>query len=218
MVRYVSDSLKVVRPGAALVSTLALGQLKALFGSEARVAVLAALADSRGAAVTGSEVARRQGLTVPEAAKQLQLLEQIGLLRSERRGRLRLYSVDEAFPLWPELRTLMVKSVGAAGVLREALVGLPIEVAFIFGSVAAGEETLASDIDLMVIGGVTRKRLSVALAARERDLGREVNSVVHSSSEFARGLAEGRPFLTSVMRGPKLFVVGDENALQRLAA
>jgi len=79
----------------------AIDSLGDLFGSKARALVLAALASAGGEDVTASEVARQQGITVQEAAKQLHLLEGIGLLGSERRGRLKPYSVSEDSPIWP---------------------------------------------------------------------------------------------------------------------
>jgi len=194
----------------------AIDSLGDLFGSKARALVLAALASAGGEDVTASEVARQQGITVQEAAKQLHLLEGIGLLGSERRGRLKPYSVNEDYPIWPELRRMMLKTLGAGGMIASALSDLPIRVAFIFVSVAQGEDTIESDIDLMVIGEVGMRQLSGALRELQRELGREVNPVLHTTEEFARGVAGRKPFLMSVMRGDKIFVIGDEDELRAI--
>ena len=189
-----------------------------LFGSKVRVLVLAALAEARGEALTASDIARRQRLSVQQAGKQLRLLEKIGLLRSERRGRLRLYQLNERFPIWPDLRRMMLKTLGVGGMIRSALETLPITAAFLFGSVASGEERLESDVDLMVIGQVDARELSDALMSVERELGREVNPIVYRPEEFAAAIGEGRAFLASVMRGPKIFLIGDEHELQQIIA
>jgi predicted nucleotidyltransferase len=179
---------------------------------------LADLAAHRGEEVTASEVARRQGITIPDAARQLARLEEAGLLRSHRRGRLRLYAVDESLPLWPELRRLLLKTTGAAALLAEALENLPVQAAFLFGSVAAGTDAASSDLDLLVVGPLGLKDLSPALDEAEATLGREVNAVVYTPEELRRALAGGDPFLNAVMRGPRVFLRGDENDLRGLAA
>lgn len=192
-------------------------QLGELFGSRGRVLVLAALADRPGEEMTPSEVARRQGLTVPDAAQQLARLEGLGLLESRRRGRLRLYRVREDFPLWPELRGMMVKSLGAAGVLREALARLDLRVAAIFGSVARGEDTLASDVDLLVVGEVSAPELSAALDEAEAALGREVNPALYTEAGLREELQRGNAWLESVLRGEMLYLRGDKHALRAIA-
>jgi uncharacterized protein len=192
-------------------------QLGELFGSRGRVLVLAALAEQPGEEVTASEVARRQGLTVPDAARQLARLERLGLLESHRRGRLRLYRVREGFPLWPELRRMMVKSVGAAGVLRSALARLDLQLAAIFGSVARGEDTLASDVDLLVVGAVSMADLSAVLDEVEVAVGREINPALYTPEGLREEVGHGNPWLESVLRGEMLYLRGDEHVLRAIA-
>jgi hypothetical protein len=57
-----------------------------------------------------------------------------------------------------------------------------------------------------------------ALGGAQRDLGREVNPSVYRTEEFCRKLAQGRAFLSNVVAGPKIFLIGDENELAGLAA
>ena len=64
----------------------------------------------------------------------------------------RLLQADPTSPAFDEMRSLLAKTAGLADVLRRALVGLPndkarIDAAFVYGSVAAGRQTSASDID-----------------------------------------------------------------------
>ena len=191
-------------------------QLGELFGSAGRALVLAALAERPGQDVTASEVARAQGITVPDAARQLGRLEKLGLLQSQHRGRLRLYRVVETHPWWPELRRLMVKSLGAAGVLGEAVADLNVEVTAIFGSVARGDDTLTSDVDLLVIGEVSMPQLSAALDEAEHLLGREVNPALYTAEGLRAELRHGNPWLESVLGHDLLYLRGDEHALQSI--
>ncbi|MBN1394814.1 MAG: nucleotidyltransferase domain-containing protein [Pirellulales bacterium] len=93
-----------------------------------------------------------------------------------------------------------------------------IQAAFLFGSVAVGRENRAGDIDLMVVGGVTFAEVVEAIAPIQRELGREINPVVFPPDEFRRKLDAGHHFLSNVIRTDKLFLIGDERELARLAA
>ena len=114
---------------------------------------------------------------------------------------------------------MLVKTVGVTDVLRAALSGLAdrIQVAFLFGSMAKGSARSNSDVDVLVVGEISFGELVSALASAQEKLGREVNPSLYPSSEFARKLAQHHHFLTSVLKEPKVFLVGDENELARLA-
>ena len=55
---------------------------------------------------------------------------------------------NDSHPLYPEIRSLVLKTSGLADVIREAPGQESIRLAFVFGSVANGSETSESDIDL----------------------------------------------------------------------
>jgi hypothetical protein len=88
----------------------------------------------------------------------------------------------------------------------------------LYDSVATGSETAASDIDVMVVGeGISMDDVVSALSEAQRDLAREVNPSAYRTGEFCRKLAGGHHFVSSVVSGPKIFLIGDENELARLA-
>lgn len=191
---------------------------KALFGAEARVAVLTWLCQHLDEPVHTRELARRCGLTPNQASQQLHRLERVGLLRSRRVGRNRVYEVDPDFPLLPELRSIILKTTGLAGRLQEALVDLPIEVAFIFGSVAAGEESQESDVDLMVVGEVSGPALAAVTQPLQAEIGRAINATRYRASEFRAKVQANDPFLSQVLEEPVVFVKGGSDALRGLTA
>jgi predicted nucleotidyltransferase len=111
----------------------------------------------------------------------------------------------------------VLKSSGLTDVLREALgEAEDIELAFVFGSVAGDNAKAHSDIDLMVVGTIGLRQLSRHLSGLEAKLGREVNPHVLTPEEFARRANEGDHFITTVLKGLRLFVVGGEDELRRL--
>lgn len=151
--------------------------------------------------------------------RELKRLEACGLVTATRRGRQVFYQANQDAPVFPELRALLVKTTGIADVLREALApdADQIDVAFIFGSIAAGTDREDSEIDVMIIGSLDwlHRRSSTLDASLE--LGRDVNPVIWSPADLAERLATQNHFACNVMRGPKIFLMGDEHELRRLA-
>lgn len=155
------------------------------------------------------EISRLTGVDAGNAQRALKRMEQASLLRSSRSGNQVRYKANRACPIFPELQGIVRKTVGLADVLRAALDPLSkrIEVAFVFGSVARGEEGPASDIDLMVVGNVSFDDVVVTLHPLHERLGREINAVVMKRPEFRRRLKEGS-FVARVMGGEKLMLLG----------
>jgi len=166
------------------------------------------------------EIARRAGLAPATVQCEVASLTQAGILERRRSGGQVYYRASRSSPLFPELRGLVLKTVGLADVLREALEPLrqQIGVAFIFGSAARGDPMNHSDVDLMVIGEVTLRELTPPLEDAEASLSRPVNAMTLRPSEFADRLREEQPFLLNLLRDPKVYLVGDEDELTRMAA
>ena len=97
--------------------------------------------------------------------------------------------------------------------LRQALLPLRerIRAAFIFGSIARGDEHSASDVDLMVIGDVSLADVVDVIWTAEQCIARPVNPTVYPPEEFAARLAAGHHFVTKVVKHEKLMLMGDES-------
>jgi predicted nucleotidyltransferase len=162
-----------------------------------------------------SDLARRLRVRPSTLQRELAGLVQAGVLLRRKDGNRVYYQADVESPLFPELRSLFLKTAGLADVVQQALKPLSgrIDVAFIYGSMARGQERSASDVDLMVIGTVGLSELSPALRKAEQRIGRPVNPSVFAADEVAKKLAAGHHFLSSVLSSERIFVVGSESAL-----
>lgn len=100
-----------------------------------------------------SELIRLAGTGSGAAQRELARLENSGLLVSRRVGHQKHYQANTASPLFTELRSIVLKTVGLAEPLRAALkpVSSSIRAAFVYGSVAKATDRATSDIDLMII-------------------------------------------------------------------
>ena len=151
-------------------------------------------------------------------SRELIRLEKTGILISTTEGKQKYYQANRQSPLFNELHGLIVKTTGVADVLRSALapsVG-QIRVAFIFGSIASGNEDKASDIDMMVAGDISFGDVVSLLSPAEEKLGREVNAVVYPVAEFKKKVKEDHHFVKTVLEDEKIFLIGDEGELARL--
>ena len=162
------------------------------------------------------ELQRRSGLALRTIQQELEKLERMELLVARRDGNRVYYSANAAHPLYGDIRSLVLKTSGLPEVLREALAHDGVRVAFVFGSVARGEEGAEGDVDLMIVADAGLKTVSRWLSGVSEKLGREVNPHVMDMAELGRRRKSGDHFLTRVLESPRLFVVGDEDELARL--
>ena len=166
------------------------------------------------------QIVRTTGVGQGAAQRELARWVEAGMLVRTRRGNQVYYQANPASPVFPELKALTVKTAGVSEVLREALADLDdrIKVAFVHGSVACGTEQVGSDVDVLVVGGVSFGEVASALHAAQERIGREVNPIVYTEQECRDKLRARHHFLTTVMAAQKLFLIGDERELKRLGA
>lgn len=187
--------------------------LQALFMSRARIAVLKALLMHPDGRFYLRELAQETGMPLRSVQVEVGRLTEAGILECETRGRQTYYRVNERCGIIPELRSMFVKTVGAADAIQDALVpeADSITAAFIYGSLARGDMRPESDIDLFVVGSVTLRRLTALL--KDVNVSRVINPTVMSNEEFRARLTENDHFVSTVMDSPKLFLTGDEDEL-----
>jgi predicted nucleotidyltransferase len=193
--------------------------LEELFSSQARVAVLKLLLLNAGNRYYLREIASLTEQPVQAVQRELPKLEAIGLLEHTVQGNRKYYQVKRECPIFAELKAIFLKTVGLGDALKEYLghAKADIRVAFIYGSYARGEESVASDMDLFVVGAIGARELSTALASARSELAREINPVLMTPEEFREKVASGNHFVRSVLEEPKTFLVGNATDLEALA-
>jgi predicted nucleotidyltransferase len=156
------------------------------------------------------ELARLTHAAPGTLKKEVDALCAVGLLNSHRVGNQLQVQANSQHPVFPELQALVRKTVGVADVLKEALapVSAHIQHAFVFGSVASGQEHAHSDVDLMVVGDVSFAAVVDATFAAQALLGRDINPKVMSAAEWHDKQAQGHPFVSEVLSNPTIDVIG----------
>jgi predicted nucleotidyltransferase len=164
------------------------------------------------------EITRRARTGIGATQRELRQLSEAGLIQSVRRGHQIYYQANRKNPIFAELKSILAKTSGIRDILREVLTPFAdrIKLAFVYGSIARGEETSSSDVDVMVVGDVSFADVASALSESDMKLGRELNPTVYGPREFREKLAAKNHFLSTVAKDKKLFVIGDEREFRRL--
>jgi len=188
-----------------------------LFGSDARVKVLALFTLHAGNEYYLREIAQETGLGLRSVQRTVAGLVEMSILLREKRGNSVYFRLNNKNPIVSELKAIFLKTVGLGDLLRAALSEQQgIEAAFIYGSVAKGDENVESDIDLAIIGSIASQALSATLSELEADAGREINATVFSVAEWTTRLESGDHFVTTLLREPKIMIIGHGADLKRL--
>jgi predicted nucleotidyltransferase len=178
--------------------------------------VLALLFGQPGRSFRSTEVIALADSGTGAAHRQLTRLAESGLVTVTRVGNQKHYQANPDSPVFEELRGLVVKSVGLAGPLTEALEPFRdrIQAAFVYGSIAKGSDTAQSDIDLMVVSDdLAYPDVYSALQETEMKLGRSVHVNLMTAAEWRRKLADGNPFVTKVQAQPRIVLIGSVDDL-----
>ncbi|WP_374319483.1 transcriptional regulator [Pseudoxanthomonas kaohsiungensis] len=148
--------------------------------------------------------------------RELARLQQSGLVVQTVLGNQKHYQANAQAPIFAELRGIVSKMLGPADALRQALAPIADEVrlALLYGSVAKRSDTAHSDFDLLLVSDtLTLEQVYAALAPAEQQLGRPVSPTLYTSAEFRKRLEQGNPFLTKLLTGDTIALIGDKDAV-----
>jgi predicted nucleotidyltransferase len=181
--------------------------------SRVRQRILAILFDRPERRLHLRGVARTVGASAGTTARELERLVDAGLVARSTEGRQVYFQAAADSPLFDAVQTIVRRTLGAPEVLRRSLDGLSgIDRAFVYGSYARGEETPASDIDLMIIGAPDFDELTDRASAAEAELGRPLNYTVFTEDELELRRKRGDRFIASVEANPTLPVIESTHA------
>lgn len=164
------------------------------------------------------EIARMTHTQPGTVRRELSLLARAGVIERDAQGNQIRFRANESYPIYEELRSILKKTSGVADQLRTALASLSdaIDIAFVYGSVASGQERPTSDVDLLIVGIARFEDVIRVLHPYQQDLRREINPHVYSPTEFKRKAREAHSFVARILTSPKLFIIGSDDELGKL--
>src|SRR3972149_4849531 len=186
--------------------------LKALFSSETRIKALSHFFLHAGESFYLRQLEKILKIPVGQLGRELLNLEKIHRLTSSLEGNQKRYSVNRGFMLYEELKNIFLKTAGAGDTIRESLSGLKgVEIAFIYGSFAKGEEHPGSDMDVMVVGETPEKEIGRTISSVEKRLKRTVNYSLYEREEVKTRLDKKDNFIMTVFSEPRIILIGSKD-------
>jgi DNA-binding MarR family transcriptional regulator len=184
--------------------------LDEVLGSKAAIRVLRTLVRYKGKVFTVRELARTAGLSHPEVSLVVKDLESKGVVRLQPVGRAYKVSLNEESYLLKSIVEPMVRAEentldSLVSTLRSFFKDKGVTSVAIFGSVAKGLETKASDIDLLIIADERESandcaaRASTAIFAK---FGLGLSPLIMNRTQFTR--EHGRNFAKSALGSYRL--------------
>ena len=161
-----------------------------------------------------NEIVRWADMGRGTISRELSRLVSAGLLVASREGNQHHYRANPDNPVYRELVGIVRKTFGIADVIRAALAQVDDQVnwAFVYGSIAKGEDSASSDIDLLVVTeSLAYTDLMKILADAEQLLDRPINPSIYTIEQIKDKVHERNAFLCRVMEQPKLWVKGSED-------
>jgi predicted nucleotidyltransferase len=151
--------------------------------------------------------------------RELEKLVATGIIVVKQVGNQKRYQANKNTPFFLELRSIILKTFGLADVLKTTLLPIAkqINIAFVYGSIARQEDTVNSDIDLLIIGDhITYADIFQLIEKAETQLKRKINPTFFNPQEWIHKRNNGNHFVTKLLQQPKIFIVGTENELGKL--
>jgi len=175
-----------------------------LLRSENQLRLLAVLLLDSERTWTITDLSDATGVPQPSVSREVARLRDAGIVRVGGSRNSRQVSANVDSVIFPELQSLLLKTVGPKPVLESLLSELPgIESAFIYGSWARRYRGEAGpppgDIDLLVVGTPEVDAVYDVTEGASAQLGREVNPTVLTKQEWD-GSSEG--FIEQLRRSP----------------
>ena len=159
-----------------------------------------------------NEIIRWVGLGKGTVMRELERMLAAGLLLKTQKGNQNHYQANQQCPIYQDLVAIVRKTFGMGDAIIGVLAPLEQQItqAFIYGSIAKGEATSASDIDLMLVGNhLSYGHIMELLAPVEESLGRTINPTLYTPQDFAVKLTSGNHFLQRVLEQPRILLYGE---------
>ena len=184
-----------------------------LISSRIRIELLKILALNPESTFNINELSRRAGFSLRGVEKELKNLLSGGILTREVTGNQHRYRLDPLCPINREIKGIIIKTVGIAELVKQALrsVEQKIHRAFIYGSFASGDYGNESDVDLFIVTELPGIKLAELLGPAQNEIGRSINISQFTSTEYNQRKEQGDHFLTQVLKGPKIIILGHKD-------
>ena len=160
------------------------------------------------------ELTRKVGEEINAVRRELERLQKKGIVKSEPRGNRLYYYLRKNYPYYQELLQLVAKTTGLGGAIRKNRNKLgKIKFVMLSGKFLRRRERQPNEVDLLVVGNIILPQLAAIVREEEARREQEINYTVMTQDEFEFRRRRRDPFLTGILAGSRVMIMGDEEEL-----
>ncbi len=160
------------------------------------------------------ELVRQTREEINAVRRELSHMEKAGMVKKEPRANRLYYHFNKDYPLYFDLLELIAKTNGLGGkILKDRTKLGRIKFAMLSGSLIRGKPANPDQVDLLAVGKIVVPELAAIVREEELKMTREINYTVMSEEEFVFRKSRHDPFLSSILAGPRVMIIGDEEEL-----
>lgn len=180
--------------------------LDQLLGSRTRAKILRLLLTNPNKQYFVREISRKVREHMNSVRRELQFLDEVGILETSGEGQKRFYSANPNYPLFPELKALVFK----AEVMEERRLLTAIQTSgrvflLVLTGFFIGQDDATTD--LLIVGTVNRVRLRRLMLTFQEHFDREIHYTVMTKAEFDYRNSITDRFLYAILSGPLITVI-----------
>lgn len=159
--------------------------LTQLFTSKTRIKLLLKLFLNPGVSCYLRELAKEFEVSPNAIKEELDSLSEAGYLEREQNGRSAYFRANTRHPFFPEISSIVRKSLGIDQLIDEVVASLGrVEAVYILDDYAQGRDT--GLIDVLIVGDVDRSRLDELARITEGKINRKVRTMCVGREDFLR--------------------------------
>lgn len=163
-----------------------------------------------------SQIVDSTGKTLILVQRTLKRLVETGLILKSIHHRKAYYRADLKHVAYEDIKQLIIKAKIFSKSFQDDIQSINdnITYGFIFGSFAKGTNTLASDVDIFLIGNLTYHDTGSFIFKLGRELTQEVNVVIFTPQEFSLAIKHKNSFILNILNEPKIWLFGDKREFE----
>ena len=181
--------------------------LEQLFSSKTRVKLLKLfLSESSNKEYYIRELTRLLSEHLNSIRRELENLEDLGLILSQEKDKKKFYSINKDFTLLAELKALLLKSreLGDQKLMNEFDKLGPLDLLVLTGAFVGNTD---APVDIFMVGRVPKAKLEKLMGAYTKETGKDLRYTVMTRKEFQQRIELGDRFVFTVLNTRKITVI-----------
>lgn len=191
-----------------------MGSLKDFMISKVRVKLVKTFLENPEEMYYIRELTRMVEEEINAVRRELIHMKDKGMIREEKRGNRLYYTFNRSYLFHKDLMSMVAKSTGLGLAITKSAPKLgKLKYAMVSGRFARKMPRVKDTVDLLLVGDLIMPQLTELVKEQEAKLGREINYTVMTKQELEYRQSHNDPFITRILQGSRVMLVGDEEDL-----